>query len=67
MQTFRKADTWLRFVRDTHGQDLIEYALLCGMVAVAAAAIFPTTLMPHISTVYSKVNSIMSQANSTGA
>ncbi len=66
MQIFRKADTWLRFVRDTQGQDMIEYALLAGMVAVAAAAIFPTTLMPHISTVYSKIQSIMAGANSFG-
>lgn len=62
MQIFRKADSWLWFVRDTHGQDLIEYALLAGMVAVAAAAIFPTTLMPNISTLYSKVTSIMNQS-----
>ena len=31
--------------KDTRGQDLIEYALMAGFVAVAGGAIFPTTLM----------------------
>lgn len=48
--------------RDKRGQDLIEYALLAGFVAVAAGAIFPTTLSPNISRIFSKLGSIMSQA-----
>ena len=39
----------------TLGQDLIEYALLGGFVAVAAGAIFPSSLMPAVSTVFSKL------------
>ena len=31
----------LRVLKDTSGQDLIEYALMAGFVAVAAAAIMP--------------------------
>jgi pilus assembly protein Flp/PilA len=41
--------------KDQRGQDLIEYALLAGMVAVAAGAIFPTTIAPNISTIFSKI------------
>jgi Flp pilus assembly pilin Flp len=31
----------LRALRDTSGQDLIEYALMAGFVAVAAGAVMP--------------------------
>lgn len=31
-----------RFWRDTHGQDLVEYALAAGMVVVAGVAAMPT-------------------------
>jgi pilus assembly protein Flp/PilA len=51
-----------RLLLSKSGQDLIEYALLAGFVAVAAGAIFPRTLMPGISTIFSKVGSILSQA-----
>lgn len=50
---------WLsvkRFMDDTRGQDLIEYALMAGFVAVAAGAIMPT-VAGHISTIFSKVSS----------
>jgi Flp pilus assembly pilin Flp len=52
-------------LKDTRGQDLIEYALMAGFVAVAAGAIFPTTLMPAVSTIFSRVVSAMTVA-STG-
>jgi len=47
---------------DVRGQDLVEYALMAGFVAVAAGAIFPTTLAPGISTIFSKINSTLSLA-----
>lgn len=47
---------------DCRGQDLIEYALLAGMVAVAAGAIFPTTVAPSISTIFSKISSSLNFA-----
>ena len=47
---------------DVRGQDLIEYALMAGFVAVAAGAIFPTTLAPGISTIFSKINSTLAAA-----
>jgi Flp pilus assembly pilin Flp len=45
------------FKTATLGQDLIEYALLAGFVAVAAGAIFPTSLMPTISGIFSQLGS----------
>jgi pilus assembly protein Flp/PilA len=50
------------FWNDTSGQDLVEYALVAGMVAVAAVATVPS-LTNVISNVFSKVGSIV--ANST--
>jgi pilus assembly protein Flp/PilA len=47
--------------RDPRGQDLIEYALMAGFVAVAAGALMPT-VATSISTVFSKVNSVMAHA-----
>jgi len=45
-------------VKHTKGQDLIEYALMAGFVAVAAGAIMPG-VASSINIVFSKVNSIM--------
>lgn len=47
--------------RDTRGQDLIEYALMAGFVAVAAGAIMPG-VADSISTIFSKVASVMTAA-----
>jgi pilus assembly protein Flp/PilA len=47
--------------KDTHGQDLIEYALMAGFVAIAAGAIMPT-VSTSISKIFSKVNSVMTVA-----
>jgi pilus assembly protein Flp/PilA len=49
--------------KDTHGQDLIEYALMAGFVAVSAGALMPN-ISSSISTVFSKVGSVMSGAAS---
>jgi pilus assembly protein Flp/PilA len=51
----------LRIWNDTRGQDLIEYALMAGFVAVAAGAIMPT-VAASISTIFSKINSTMTLA-----
>jgi len=51
----------MRILRDTRGQDLIEYALMAGFVAVAAGAIMPN-VSTSISTIFSQVASVMSQA-----
>ena len=47
--------------RDTRGQDLIEYALMAGFVAVAARALMPN-IAASISTVFSNVGSVLSAA-----
>ena len=49
-----------RLRKENKGQDLVEYALMAAGIAVAAGAIFPSTIAPNISTIFSKVVSIMS-------
>ena len=53
----------MRLSRDRRGQDLIEYALMAGFVAVAAGAIMPT-VSSSISTIFSQVASVMTNAAS---
>jgi pilus assembly protein Flp/PilA len=53
----------LQIWRDTHGQDLIEYALMAGFVAVAAGAIMPG-VSSSVSKIFSKVASVMTAASS---
>jgi pilus assembly protein Flp/PilA len=47
--------------QDVNGQDLIEYALMAGFVAVAAGALMPS-VAGSISTVFSKISSVMTEA-----
>jgi pilus assembly protein Flp/PilA len=49
--------------RDRRGQDLIEYALMAGFVAVAAGAIMPG-VSSSISSIFSQVASVMTAAAS---
>jgi pilus assembly protein Flp/PilA len=56
----------LNIWKDTRGQDLIEYALMAGFVAVAAGAIMPG-VATSISTIFSKVASVMSSAATSGS
>ena len=56
----------LKVLRDARGQDLIEYALMAGFVAVAAGAIMPG-VADSISTIFSKVASVMAQASTQGS
>ena len=48
-------------LQDTAAQDLIEYALMAGFVAVAAGALVPG-IQDSISTIFSKVNSVIVSA-----
>ena len=61
----RIAETLLKFRiwKDRRGQDLIEYALMAGFVAVAAGAIMPG-VATSISTIFSQIASVMSNASS---
>jgi Flp pilus assembly pilin Flp len=55
----------LRLAQDKRGQDLIEYALMAGFVAVVAGAIMPEVAV-SISTIFSKISSVMTAAASQG-
>jgi len=52
----------LKVWKDNRGQDLIEYALMAGFVAVAAGAIMPG-VASSISVIFSKISSVMSAAS----
>jgi pilus assembly protein Flp/PilA len=56
----------LRAWKDDRGQDLIEYALMGGFVAVAAGAIMPG-VANSISTIFSKVACVMTHSASQGS
>ena len=62
--------TWiilkLRSLENTHGQDLIEYALMAGFVAVAAGAAFPP-VGNAISSIFSQVGSTLNIASTQGS
>ena len=51
----------LRIWKDTRGQDLIEYALMAGFVAVAAGAVMPD-VSRSISDIFSKIADQLEQA-----
>jgi Flp pilus assembly pilin Flp len=57
LNTILKMKIW----KDNRGQDLIEYALMAGFVAVSAGAIMPG-VAASINTIFSEVNSIMTAA-----
>jgi pilus assembly protein Flp/PilA len=51
----------MRIWKDTRGQDLIEYALMAGFVAVAAGAIMPGVAQ-KIRTIFSGVDTRLQQS-----
>jgi Flp pilus assembly pilin Flp len=60
---------WLSILCDlknTAGQDLIEYALMAGFVAVAAGAVMPG-VADSISSIFSQVGSVMDVASTQGS
>ncbi len=65
MQNLKDQLLRLRIWKDTRGQDLIEYALMAGFVAVAAGAIMPG-VATNISKVFSKVSVAMSNSANQG-
>jgi pilus assembly protein Flp/PilA len=50
-----------KFWRDTQGQDLIEYALMVGFVAVAAGAIMPG-VGTSIAAIFTKLQTALTSA-----
>jgi pilus assembly protein Flp/PilA len=49
-------------VADNEAQDMVEYALLAGFVAVAAGALLPG-ISSSISTIFSKMGSVLTAAS----
>ena len=59
---FLSARVWT----DNKGQDLVEYALMAGFVAVAAGAIMPG-VATNISKIFSSVASVMRGSSTQGS
>ena len=55
----------LKIWKDQRGQDLIEYALMAGFVAVAAGAVMPS-VASQVTTIFSKVNAQLTAAAAQG-
>ena len=49
------------FLKEEDGQDLIEYALMAGFVAVSAGALLPS-IATSISSIFSQVSSVVAVA-----
>ena len=65
MKAIKEAVLKLQVLRDTRGQDLIEYSLMAGFVAVAAGAIMPN-VAESISTIFSQISSVITDASNQG-
>lgn len=61
--TIQALTALVRIWKNRQGQDLIEYALMAGFVAVAAGAAMPS-VASSISTIFSEISSVMSVAAS---
>ena len=48
----------LRLMKDTRGQDLIEYALMVGFIAVAAGAVIPG-VVTSIRNIFEKISGVL--------
>jgi pilus assembly protein Flp/PilA len=66
MKKLNRLTLTARVWSDTYGQDLIEYALMAGFVAVAAGAIMPG-VANNISKIFSSVASALKNSSNTGA
>jgi pilus assembly protein Flp/PilA len=53
----------VKLAKETRGQDLVEYALMAGFVAVAAGAVMPN-VAGSLSTIFSNVSSVMAASAS---
>lgn len=58
----RAKRTLIGWRRDQRAQDLIEYSLVVAFIAVAASAFFPPSIAPAITSIWSRVVQILSQA-----
>jgi pilus assembly protein Flp/PilA len=53
--------TLLRVIHDERGQDMVEYALLAGFIAVAAGALLPP-ISDSICVIFSRMGSVIAAA-----
>jgi len=61
MKKMREQILKLAIWKDTSGQDLVEYALAAGLVAVAAVACMPG-LSGTVNNVFTKIGSIINSS-----
>jgi len=47
---------------DSSGQDMLEYGLLAATLAVVVAGFLPPSVMPSVSTIFSKITSALNTA-----
>ena len=52
-----------KLAHDESGQDMVEYALLAGFIAVAAGAVFPP-ISDNLSIIFSRMGSVVAEAAS---
>lgn len=55
-----------RFLRSTSGQDLIEYALLAGFVAVGAGALIPYGVAEPITKIFNSLIEVLRSIGGAG-
>lgn len=53
----------LRIYKDTRGQDLIEYALMVGFIAVAAGAVIPG-VVTSIRSIFTRISGVLANSAS---
>ena len=56
---YRVVERLRRLLCDRHGQDMVEYALLAGFLAVSAGALLPNISDP-MGTIWAKVSGLLS-------
>jgi Flp pilus assembly pilin Flp len=67
METYKMTKLYIslsNLVKDERGQDMVEYALLAGFIAVAAGAVLPG-IATSLSTIFSKMISVTTVAAAT--
>jgi len=47
------------FTREVEGQELIEYALIVGFIAVVIGAMLPGRVLPSMTAIYIKINELL--------
>ncbi len=59
LRTILERNTWLKMLKEINGQDLVDYALAAGFLALIAGAISPV-LADSIGQIYGKLVHAMS-------